>query len=200
MQAATALDHWRGSFGDEYTGRQADSVNARREAWRELLPEDLIDSILEVGCNAGQNLEALGVLTCARLYGVDPNEAALKQAADKALVISTMVATADRLPCPKASMDLVITCGVLIHVPPDKLEQSMREIHRVSKRWIICGEYFAPKEEEIEYRGQSGLMWRRDYGSLYLDLFPDLKCVKTLFAWKRTSGLDNLLFHVLEKV
>lgn len=192
------IEAWKGKFGNEYTERQPDNVKARREVWRELLPHGL-GSILEVGCNVGHNLQAIGFLNTAKLYGVDPNKIALQRTANKALVISTALASADRLPFATGSMDLVFTCGVLIHVPPDKLEQSLREIHRVSKRWIICGEYFSPHEEEIPYRGQSGLLWRRDYGSLYLDMFEDLKCVKTLFAWRRSTGLDNLLFHVFEK-
>ena len=197
MQAATALDHWKGEFGNEYTGRQVDNLDARGSAWCKLLPHAL-DSILEVGCNVGRNLDVIsgidGYGFPNKLFGCEPNEIAASQCR-----WPVSIATADRLPYPAASMDLVFTCGVLIHIPPDKLEQSMREIHRVSKRWIICGEYFAPQEEEITYRGQKGLMWRRDYGSLYMDLFPDLKCTKTLFAWKRTTGLDNLTFWVFEK-
>ena len=107
--------------------------------------------------------------------------------------------SADRLGWEDGHMDLVFTSGVLIHVPPDKLEASLREIHRVSSRYVICGEYFAPSEEMIPYRGHDNAMWRRDYGSLFMDTCPDLHPIGTLFAWKRTTGLDNLTFWIFEK-
>jgi hypothetical protein len=87
----------------------------------------------------------------------------------------------------------------LIHVPPDKILASMKEIHRCSKRWIVCAEYFAPEERELPYRGQRNALWLRDYGSLWLDNFPDLTCIATFFAWKRMTGLDNLTFWLFEK-
>lgn len=200
MQAKTALDHWKSSFGDDYTKRNEINGIARLDLWEEILPREST-SILEVGANRGGNLHAIRFISGADLFACEPNDLARhKLASESDYEIAGITAdTADNLSHASNSIEIVFTSGVLIHVPPDKLEQSMREIHRVSRRWIICGEYFAPQEEEIKYRGHDGLMWRRDYGSLYMDLFPDLKCTKTLFAWKRTTGLDNLTFWVFEK-
>jgi hypothetical protein len=39
----------------------------------------------------------------------------------------------------------------------------------------------------------------RDYGSMFMDACPDLHPLGTLFAWKRTTGLDNLTFWIFEK-
>ncbi len=87
----------------------------------------------------------------------------------------------------------------MIHISPAKLAKSMKEMHRVSRRYILMGEYFAPSEEMIPYRGQNDQLWRRDYGSLFLDMFNDLHPVACTFAWKRMTGLDNLTFWLLEK-
>ena len=95
--------------------------------------------------------------------------------------------------------DLVMTVGVLIHVSSDDLLPSMWEIYRCSCRWVLCAEYFAPTEESVPYRGHGDALWRRDYGSLWLDNFPDLRCLSCTFAWKRTTGLDNLVFWLFEK-
>ena len=96
-------------------------------------------------------------------------------------------------------MDCVVTCGVLIHVPTCLLAKSMSEIHRVSDRYIICAEYFAPREEMIRYQGKDDLLWRRDYGTLYLSQFPDLKCIDVQFWWKPQTGMDNLTVWLFEK-
>lgn len=194
----TTVDLWKGKFGDEYTQRNAGAeIGARVEMWKSLLPKGC-HSILEVGANVGANLDAISRITGdVQFMGCEPNANARWEL--QHITPFVTADTADSLSFETASVDLVFTSGVLIHIPPDMLEKSMREIHRVSKRWIICGEYFAPSEEMVPYRGQHAAMWRRDYGSMYLDLFSDLKCVKNLFAWKRVTGLDNTTFWVFER-
>jgi pseudaminic acid biosynthesis-associated methylase len=195
------IELWKSSFGDEYTVRNGSAtVAARQAAWDLVLPDDC-ESILEVGANAGLNLEALAELTEAELYATEPNDKARAELDLNGVVPYTHIRpdTADKLTFGTGSIDLVFTSGVLIHVPPDNLIASMREIHRVAKRYIICAEYFAPHEEMIPYRGYNDALWRRDYGSLYLDNFPDLRCIAHMFAWKRMTGLDNLTFWLFEK-
>lgn len=197
----STVDIWKSSFGDEYTLRNSGlNVGARVNVWKTILPKGC-RSILEVGANAGANLEAISQISDAEMYACEPNDTARGMLEDRGLTGAHHILSdsADKITLPAKHVDLAFTSGVLIHIGPDKLEQSMREIHRIARKWIICGEYFAPQEEEIKYRGQQGLMWRRDYGSLYLDMFPDLKCTMNLFAWKRMTGLDNLTFWVFEK-
>jgi pseudaminic acid biosynthesis-associated methylase len=191
-------DLWTGDFGNDYTRRQADTVNARAALWRDILPRH-VESILEVGANVGANLEAISQFLSCDLYATEPNDQASEKLRESNLCCQVMNWAADELEFDTGEIDLVFTSGVLIHIPPDKLKASMREIHRVAKRYIIAAEYFAPQEEMIPYRGHDNALWRRDYGSLYLDQFPDLKCTSCTFAWKRTTGLDNLTIWVFEK-
>lgn len=195
-----SVDLWKSTFGDEYTKRNTANVGARLQLWKMLLPKGC-GSVLEVGANSGQNLEAISLISDCTMYAVEPNDMARSELEGTGIVPPAQITgdSADNIRFPNKVADLVFTSGVLIHIPPDKLAASMREIYRCSKRWIICGEYFAPSEEMIPYRGHDNAMWRRDYGSMYLDLFPDLRCVNTEFAWKRTTGLDNLTFWVFEK-
>ena len=190
---------WTGDFGNEYTKRNDHStLEARRSIWKLLLPDNC-HSILEVGSNIGLNLEAISDISEAELYATEPNDKA-REALDWLPAKNVRSDCADRLGFSTASMDLVFTSGVLIHVPPTQITQSIKEIHRVSKRWIICAEYFAPQEEMIPYRGHNDALWRRDYGSLFMDYCPDLHPVMNpIFAWKKTTGLDNLTIWVFEK-
>lgn len=193
------VDLWRGQFGDEYTARNTSAtLGARYMIWRALLAVEC-RSILEVGANIGLNLQAIGDLTDAELYATEPNDMAREELCGWLPATHVLPDTADKIGLPDKHCDLVFTCGVLIHVAPDKLLKSAQEIHRVSNRYIICGEYFAPSEEMIPYRGHKDALWRRDYGGLFLDNFPDLRCIATMFAWKRMTGLDNLTFWVFEK-
>jgi pseudaminic acid biosynthesis-associated methylase len=190
---------WCGEFGNQYTARNTRAtLQARKDMWACMLPAGC-DSILEVGANVGLNLEALSYLTGAELYACEPNDVAR---AELGLLLDAdhiRSDYADKLGWPDRHADLTFTSGVLIHVPPDKIELSIKEINRVSARYVICGEYFAPSEEMIPYRGHDNAMWRRDYGSMFMDLCPDLHPLGTLFAWKRTTGLDNLTFWIFEK-
>lgn len=192
-------DLWIGEFGNDYTARNTrETVPARHDMWRTMMPRH-IESILEVGANIGLNLEAISQFSSAQLYACEPNDTARAELASILEPANIRSDFADKLGWPDNSMDLVFTSGVLIHIPPDKLEASLKEINRVANRYVICGEYFAPSEEMIPYRGHNDALWRRDYGSLFMDACPDLHPLGTLFAWKRTTGLDNLTFWIFEK-
>jgi spore coat polysaccharide biosynthesis protein SpsF len=192
-----AMSLWTGEFGDDYTARnRAASAEGRVDIWRMLIPRHT-ESILEVGANVGKNLEAIETFFHGDLMAIEPNDKARAELSR----VTTQVTSdyADKISLNTGSADLVFTCGVLIHIPPKKLLASMREIHRVARRYIVCGEYFAPSEEMVPYRGHDDALWRRDYGSIYLDNFSDLHCVSTMFAWRRVTAFDNLTFWLFEK-
>jgi spore coat polysaccharide biosynthesis protein SpsF len=158
-------------------------------------------SILEVGASVGINLRALLGLTDADLFAVEPNAGAREQlVADKVVPSERLFdAVATELPLDDGVVDLVFTSGVLIHVPPADLEAAYGEIHRVAARYILCMEYFSPILVEIPYRGHDGLLFKRDFGGMWLDLFPGLDPVANGFFWSRTTGLDDLNWWLFRK-
>ena len=189
---------WSGPFGDEYTKRNVSTnLDARLSMLKKLLPRH-VESILEIGANVGANLNAISLFKDIEMFACEPNDLARRQIQLPADHITADYA--DHIQFPDGVADLAMTVGVLIHVPSNQLLPSMREIHRCARRYILCGEYFAPQEEVVPYRGQAEALWRRDYGSLWLDAFPDLQCTSCTFAWKRTTGLDNLTFWLFEKI
>jgi spore coat polysaccharide biosynthesis protein SpsF len=198
---------WQGEFGDDYTERNAataEQIRARVALWSRVLAPTVgapPASILEVGSNIGNNLRALRALTDAEFYAVEPNERARSSLVETGLVPAANVrgGFATAIDLPDASVDLAFTSGVLIHIHPDDLPVSLREIHRVTRRYIGCIEYFSDKPEEIPYRGHSGVLFKRDFGGLWMDLFPELRLLDYGFAWKRATGLDNLTWWLFEK-
>ena len=192
---------WTSEFGDQYTRRHRVSpLEVRTQLWRMILPSDC-GSILEVGANIGHNLEAISHIHDCVFYATEPNDFARQELGECGLLPETHITAdfADKLTWPDNHVDLVFTSGVLIHVPSERLEASLREIYRCSRRWIIAGEYFASSEEMVPYRGHNDILWRRDYGSLYMDMFQDLSCEGCMFTWKRLTGLDNMTWWVLQK-
>lgn len=198
---------WRGEFGDAYTDRNAVSkerLDALTANWAQILHSTMglpPRSILEVGANIGLNLRALRRLTEAELFALEPNGSARKRLVDDNVLPATNVfdGLASAIPLKDNSVDLAFTSGVLIHIHPDNLEASCRDIYRVTRRYLVCIEYFSDKEEEIRYRGLTEALFKRDFGDFYLKLFPDLRVLDYGFAWKRLTALDNLTWWLFEK-
>lgn len=201
------LDFWRGDFGNAYCGRNQATplhLQALVALWGDILKSMVgkpPEGILEVGSNIGNNLRALRALTGTRFLAIEPN-----RQARETLIADGVVAAADAhdgattsIDLPDGVADLAFTSGVLIHVHPDDLELSCREIYRVSRKYVVCIEYFADKPEMIPYRGATDKLFKRDFGSYWLDLFPDLQLLDYGFAWKRVTGLDNLTWWAFEK-
>lgn len=198
---------WAGEFGDRYTARNRDVAKwlGQREAmWRAIWPA-MADrpprSVLEVGANVGINLRALKSVANVEMHALEPNAAARRALTDDAVVAPDRAidGTADAIALADAAVDMVFTSGVLIHIAPSQLEAAYREMHRVSARYCLSIEYYASEPEEKQYRGQAGLLFKRDFGALWLDLFPDLEIVDYGFFWRPATGLDNLNWWLLRK-
>ncbi len=204
---ATPIDAWKGEFGDDYLTRNRateEAVDNVARAFTEIfahMKDSPPASILEVGANIGINLRALTRLTDAQLFAVEPNARAREQ-----LVVDKVVpgdrafdAMATKLPLDDGAADLVFTSGVLIHVPPENLETAYGEMHRVAARYVLSIEYFSPTPVSVPYRGHKGLLFKRDFGGMWLDLFPALDPVANGFFWRRTTGLDDINWWLFRK-
>ena len=201
------IDTWRGTFGDQYIGRndaEPAVVRGKVLAWAEMLRPltgQMPRSILEVGANIGLNLRALSQLSGAELFAIEPNAKARDRlVADKVVAAGNAYdGMASSIPVKDGAVELAFTSTVLIHVPPADLEKACREIHRVSSRYVLCNEYFAATPETIPYRGHSDLLFKRDFGSFWLDLFPDLRLLGYGFLWRRVADMDSTTWWLFEK-
>jgi pseudaminic acid biosynthesis-associated methylase len=201
------LELWRGEFGHAYAARnQADEavVNSLTRMWSRMLEgaRPSPRSVLEVGTNVGLNLRALRRITDAELFGVEPNDKARGVlVADGVLdAAHAKDGTAEALPFETASMDLAFTSGVLIHVHPDRLAQSCKEIYRVSRRYVLCSEYYAKLPRQIAYRGlDDDYLFLRDFGAFWLETCPNLRLLDYGFFWTGAGAADDLTWWLLEK-
>ncbi len=201
------LENWSGDFGDAYVDRNAATPHAIRlhlKMWSILLGhfhDTPPASILEIGCNIGLNLRALKLLIDAELFAIEPNKKAISILKRDKVISPSYIeeGSASSIPHGDNAFDLVFTSGVLIHIPPDQLDSAYREIHRVSKRFILSIEYFSEQPVEVPYRGHAGLLFKRDFGLLWKQRFPELKIRGSGFFWRPETGLDNLTWWLFEK-
>jgi pseudaminic acid biosynthesis-associated methylase len=191
---------WKGDFGREYTDRntfEADALDSlylknygvtrtqiNERALRDI-PKDA--SILEVGCNTGNQLILLQRMGYSNLSGVELQPYALEMALARTRNISLKQGSALALPYEDAAFDVVFTSGVLIHIAPSDLPRAMDEIHRCARSYIWGMEYYAANVTEVNYRGNSGLLWKMDYARRYLERFEDLELVRE----QRIPYLEN---------
>ncbi len=190
---------WSGEFGDAYVDRNRTVGDSRRPFWEAILKDFAVSRVLEIGCNVGSNLACLALkLPPQNLYGVEINHKALNELRRALPEVNAVWGPAKELPFRDNWFDLAFTAGVLIHQPESTLRLVMAEVVRCSRRYVLCAEYGADCTTEVSYRGQTGALFRRNYGRLYLELFPDLQLRKQGFL-TREEGWDDVTYWIFEK-
>lgn len=192
---------WAGEFGNEYIKRNV--------AWARNVPlfstilskSPGVDSILEFGANIGQNMHALRVLKPkAELSAIEINEKAAEylRTSDFALkdVFNTSILEFDG----KEKYDMTLIKGVLIHINPENLQEVYKRLYDSSKRYICLVEYYNRTPVEIEYRGHSGKLFKRDFAGEMLDKYSDLHLVDYGFVYHRDEfPQDDATWFLMEK-
>jgi spore coat polysaccharide biosynthesis protein SpsF len=191
---------WAGEFGDEYVDRNRNVGQARGAFWDGILRATDPASVLEVGCNIGENLRWL-IQPGRRVAGIDVNRRALGVLRAALPQVDAREAPARSLPFDDGAFDLTFTMGVLIHQPEETLGPVMDEMVRCSRHWVLVGEYYGAVTEEVPYRGVDGALFRRDYGTLFLNRFGSLRLEQSGFLG-RADGWDDVswwLFRTTEQ-
>ncbi|MCP2680203.1 hypothetical protein NHF45_11755 [Maricaulaceae bacterium NA33B04] len=196
---------WAGEFGDAYRERCAltdDLVAARTACMARMLKHAApIESAFEVGCNIGLNLVAMKrVSPATTLDAIELNTESAKAAnllgiaeVENASVIGYE---------PKKTYDLSMICGVLIHLDPSFLPEVYDTLFALSHRHILLFEYYNPTPVEVNYRGHTARLFKRDFAGEILDRFGDqLKLVDYGFFYHRDpiARSDDGTFFLLEK-
>ena len=196
---------WAGAFGDEYIGRNSDecSVAANTSLFSEALRHSGdVTSVLELGCNIGLNLSAIhSLFPKARLTGLEINPLAAEKARTRLPQADIRVGSLLK-PALTGTWDLVMIKGVLIHVAPDSLPAAYDAVHCHAGKWILLCEYYNPFPMEIDYRGHSQRLFKRDFAGEMVDRFADLRLRDYGFRYRRdpVAPADDLTWFLLEKL
>lgn len=163
----STLDLWRSEWGTAYHQRNRFTPDQVRPVYDTILGDVQVGSVLEVGCGLGHNLMAIDALLRT---GIEPNEAARNEANERYgdRLLQVIDGDVTNLPFSDGVFDLVLTCGLLIHIPPVDIQRAVEELVRVSSRYVLAIEYAAVEEEMVEYRGERDALWRRPYGKLLM--------------------------------
>ena len=194
---------WAGNFGDEYISRNIDGklLSSNLALFSKIFSSiDSIESVIEYGSNVGLNLRAINTLfPDIQLSGVEINENAIKELSKIKNIESFHQSILDFQT--NKQWDFVFTKGVLIHIAPDDLSKIYNILYKTSRKWICLIEYYNPTPIEIEYRGNSEKLYKRDFCSDLRDKYPDLKLIDYGFVYHcdPVSPQDDLTWFLLSK-
>ena len=193
-------EFWAGEFGNEYIDRN-NTEKLLESNWRlfckALSQVEELDCIIELGANIGLNIAAIKrIYKRIDITGVEINEKAFQQLVKIADTAYNCNLFDSRV---TGQYDLAFTKGVLIHIHPDDLKAAYQRLFDLSRRYILICEYYSPKPVEIEYRGEKGKLWKRDFAGEMLDAFP-LRLVDYGFVYHRDKWpQDDLNWFLMEK-
>ena len=118
------------------------------------------EKILEAGCNIGNNLRSFN--SDFNVFGIDMNEKALEIAKNEFPNFNFKQGSLLDIPFEDNYFDLVFTRGVLIHIHPDDMQNAIKELFRVSNKWIFNLEYFGEDNKMIKWSRGDDLLWYRN--------------------------------------
>lgn len=127
-----------------YIGKPKTIINKLHNFWSTEISK--VDSILEIGCNSGANLNHLRNLGYTNLCGIDINAVAIakmKEAFPETYANSTIYigSIEEILPSlPDKSVDVCFSVAVLEHIHPDVIYDVCKELKRVARKYIITCE------------------------------------------------------------
>ncbi|MCI0517514.1 MAG: hypothetical protein L0Y45_06760 [Woeseiaceae bacterium] len=194
---------WAGQFGDDYTDRNTGArwVASNLALFSRILAATSgVRSVIEFGANRGLNLLALRqLLPDARLAAVEINGKAVEALRQFPWLEVSHSSILDFKP--KATSDLVLVKGVLIHLNPDVLPGVYELLHAASARYVCIVEYYNPSPVTIPYRGHTDKLFKRDFAGEVLARYPDLKLLDYGFVYHGDANFpqDDLTWFLLEK-
>lgn len=197
-EGGTTEAFWRGRFGDDYAKRSPGDRQAVTAMLRKVVLGRPIHSVLELGAGTGNNMRALlDIDQTLELAAVEINDSAAAEIPRGVEIHRTTVAAFD---CDRR-WDMVMTRGLLIHIPPEDLPLVYAKILRAAGRYVLLAEYYNPTRVEVPYRGHAGRLWKADFAGEMLDAYPSLHLVNYGFAYHRDPlhPQDDVSWFLLER-
>ena len=145
-----------------------DSVD-RRNWFAKVLSLYRPKSVLELGCNTGANLRCLQSLDpTIEVFGIDIHPGAIEWA-KRANPGGTFVTGSiyDSSNIFKRKFDLVFTCGVLIHIPPEKVGEVVSEAKLLSNGPVVHLEEHSDTPRVMRWAKETPWRWAHNYRALH---------------------------------
>lgn len=97
-------------------------------------------SVLEVGCNAGNDLKLFP--ETIEVHGIDSNEKIIENTKEKLPSGNFKVGTISKLPYENSSIDMVFSHGFFNYLEDELVAKGIDEMFRVAKKYVVSCEIF----------------------------------------------------------
>ncbi|NOX84451.1 MAG: class I SAM-dependent methyltransferase [Chlorobi bacterium] len=165
----------------------------------ELIPQD-VQTIVDIGCGNGVITNILG--QNYNVTGVDRSEYALSF-----VETQKIQASADKIPLPDHSYDLVFSSELLEHLDDKVFENSVKEMKRLSKKYIFIT---VPNDEnpdklsikcpQCSYLYNSPNHLRSFKSHDFYSLFPEYEMISIFTFGKKVRYYNPFLLNIKKKI
>ena len=144
-------------FWEEYASNAESNYNEEFSKFiRDLVTSLRCTSVLEVGCNAGNDLKLFP--ESVQVNGLDSNQKIIDISKARFPSFNFKVGSVTELPYEDNSIDLVFTHGFMNYLEDDKISKAVEELFRVAKRYIVNCELLGEDniiEEKTNRKGRN---------------------------------------------
>ncbi len=152
-------------FWNKYTDENESNYNQEYAKFIHNLAISLkSNSVLEVGCNSGNDLKVFP--ENFEVHGIDLNEHALDIARKKLPSFKFKNGSISNIPFEDSSIDFVFTHYLLNYIPEQEMEKAIKELFRVSRKYILTCELFDENESALEANTTG---WKRNVYQRWLN-------------------------------
>jgi len=138
-----ALDYW-----DDYAKNHLNYFNYEMAKFiRDLAVSLRAQSVLEVGCSAGNDLKLFP--DEFDVSGIESSELAITLARENLPKFKFKTGNITEIPLGNDSVDLVFTRNLFNHLDTSQVKKGVDELFRVSKKYIFNIELFSENEEQL---------------------------------------------------
>ena len=194
---------WAGQFGNDYIERNSIDITIRaniRLFSRILERISQIKSVIEFGSNIGSNLKAIQTLLAdIDLSAIEINKKCIPHLQRINNCTINPVSILDFKPTKQ--YDFVLIKGVLIHIDQEDLQTVYQKLFESSNRYICIAEYYNPTPVEVNYRGYSNKLFKRDFAGELMDKYSELELIDYGFIYHRDNMFpqDDITWFLLKK-
>ena len=123
-------------FWEEYASNADENYNGEFAKFiRDLATSLRCTSVLEVGCNAGNDLRLFP--ESIKVSGLDSNQKIVNVAKTRLPTSDFRAGSVTELPYDDASIDMIFTHGFFNYLEDEKIDAGIRELFRVSGKYVV---------------------------------------------------------------
>lgn len=201
---------WSGDFGNQFTLRNNSLENSNKlmmslfgSTFEKIADDFFVDidknvKILEIGCNRGLRLQALQKLGFTNLHGLEINKEAFTVAKENFPDINFINSSFEDFLANENEYDLVFTSYVLIHMNPNFLNYVAKKMIKITKKYIFGLEYYSDTITEVNYRGNSDVLWKQNFPKLFIK-FPNMSSIHEKKFFYKSSNLCDIAYLLIKK-